>query len=143
MKKKHVFSKKRGKNKKRGNMNTKKVILIIIVLALAVFVFTLIKPEEDETQITPPISGGKQLYQTCEEGCSGNNECLNGCYITTINKAVLDSDLNLCNTIKHDESKQSCLDQINLKLAVRNKDLSKCELIKSVSLKNICLKNAK
>ena len=123
-------------------MGKKNIIITLVILVLVFIVLISVipnkKPSQDllepKTQIIPSL--------TCEERCK-NKDCLKDCYIITINQAVLAQDINLCNTIPLEESKQLCLDKVNLKTAVLSKDLGKCSLIVNENLKQTCLENAK
>ena len=128
-KNKHSYKKS---NKKEVNMQTKKVIAIIAVLVIAYLVINSLIPDKTTDTVVPKK---QNVYQSCEERCVNNDECLNDCYITDINIAVLNSDVNACNKIPLESSKQLCLDKVNLKL-------DKCDLIQDTSLKNTCLENA-
>ena len=116
------------------------ITLAILVLVFIVLISVIPNKEPPESLLEPETPAISSL--TCEERCA-NNKCLKDCYTITINKAVLTQDISLCNTIPLEESKQLCLDKINLKTAILSKDLGKCNLIVNENLKQTCLENAK
>jgi len=123
-------------------MEKKNIIITLVVLVLVFIVLISVIPNKEppESLLEPQ----KQIISslTCEERCK-NNECLKDCYTITINQAVLSQDISLCSTIPLEESKQSCIDKVNLKTAILSKDQGKCNLIVNENLKQTCLENAK
>lgn len=130
------------RSKKRGIMEKKNIIITLVILVLVFIVLISVIPNKQPPQdlLEPKTQVISSL--TCEERCK-NKDCLKDCYTITINKAVLTQDISLCNTIPLEESKQLCLDKINLKAAVLSKDQGKCNLIINENLKQTCLENAK
>ncbi len=122
-------------------MVSKKFIAVIVILIIAYVVISSLLPSKKNNVILDN-SKKEVVYQSCEERCSNNQVCLEGCYTTTINQAVLNSDINKCNTTPLATSKQPCLDKVNFQSGSVNKDSSKCYLIQSQGLKETCLTNA-
>ena len=59
-------------------MDTKKIIITVVIL---VVVFIVIKSliNKDEEIVSPQGKSSEYVYSSCEDRCSGNNECLKDC----------------------------------------------------------------
>jgi len=122
---------------KRASRNVK-ILITVAVLIIAFLVVRTLTPEKTQKQVAQPVVE----YKTCEERCVNNQECLKGCYITTINLAVLNSDFKKCDEIPLQESRQECIDLVYYKVATTTNDESKCNNIQNNNVKSDCFKNA-
>ena len=119
-------------------MDTKKIIITVAIIVLAFLVINSLIPEKEQEEV--PTQTTVQ-YKTCEERCQGNQECLKDCYITTINIAILESDVTKCDKIPVPESKQYCIDSVYYKIATTTNDETKCDSIQDSNLKSNCFEN--
>jgi len=111
-------------------LNKKYNNLIIFLVALVVVLIVISYLKNLNVQEKTDLGGETTVQKSCGETCK-TEACLYGCYSSTINLAVAEGNIDRCNEIKSDATKQSCLDQVNL--ALKN-----CNKIVNQGLRELC-----
>ena len=93
----------------------------------------------ENSSSTQDLSICKNLSENDKIYCE--NKIKNSSDIDIFTKAIETNNINDCQKITLLETKNNCLDTINLQLAINNNDILKCNLIKDTNKKENC-KNA-
>ncbi len=129
--------------KKKGSINFLVVLAVIAIIILIIFMSTRNKTTPEETKTT-------SLEAQCKEICKENEDCYNEC----LNPAVVDetdlvdsnkfidalnnNDVSKCSEIIDEDTKNLCIDSIQLNKAISENDETLCNNIKDENLKNRC-----
>lgn len=126
--------------KKRGNMETKKLVIFIVIALLVLVVIISFLPDKESSNPQDNVFEEQRAQYTCEEKCSDDVNCLRACYYVDFNKAIVAKDINLCNNV-NDMIRQYCIDNVNFAKALQENNPSLCNDIVNQDLRESCLNN--